>query len=208
MIGLWLSVRGILRSSSRTMRLDSELMSEIDGIHVDVHPYDPPIMAPGFAAELQQAWPQAPYDLHFIEDRVDADTIVHEVANTNPRLRRVYGPSPRAHERWGLALAASDIVSGSADTALKGRPWLLVTAPTVRREPIQRVELSSRALARVAVLAGGQCDIVLDRDVDGTFATDTMRRHVAEIVVGKAILGRADAAAAASALRRAWRISQ
>lgn len=206
MVGVWLSVQELLSSPSPTLRLNGALMAQVDGIHLDVHQNDSPSLAAAFAAELWKAWPLAVYDVHFINDRGDADLIVANIRGANPSLRRIYSPQPRTGSNWAVSISASDIARGSADDHLAGRGWILVTTPPSTRTLVERIEVVSRAVVQVAGLSNGTCAVVLDRDVDCSFATDLIRSHITEVVVGKAILGHTDAADAAAVLRRTWKV--
>ena len=206
MVGVWLSVQELLSSSSPTKRLSGTLMARVDGIHVDVHQNDSPNLAASFAAELCKAWPLAVYDVHFIDDRGDADLIVANIREANPGLRRIYSPQPRNDSNWAVSISASDIARGSVNDHLARRGWILVTTPPSTRTLVERIEVVSRAVVQVAALSNGTCAVILDRDVDCSFATDLIRSHITEVVVGKAILGHADAADAAAAVRRTWKV--
>jgi hypothetical protein len=206
MTGVWLSVQELLNSSSSAKRLSDTLMATVDGIHLDVHQNDSANLAAAFAAELYKAWPAAIYDVHFIDDRADADLIVANIRRANPGLRRIYSPRPRNGSMWAVSIAASDIARGSVDDALAGRRWILVTTPPSTRTLVERIEVVSRAVAHVAAISNGTCAVILDRDVHRNFATDLIRSHITEVVVGKAILGHTDAADAAAAVRRTWKV--
>lgn len=203
MIGLWLSVRLVLDRSLPMERLDQRLTDAIDGVHVDIHTHDTHHQPVEFVAELRRTLPALPYDLHFIDGRIDEEAFVRSAAEAHPLLRRVYSRVPHVREDWGPCLSTGEVASGRADDLLVGASWVLVTAPAITRPRAERADLVSSALTRIRELRGGSIDVVLDRDVDA-LAAHTIRENVAEIVVGKAILTHEDPAAAAYALRRAW----
>jgi hypothetical protein len=208
MTEIWLSVRELLMPSVRAQPLDASLMTRLQGIHIDVHPQDSLGDISRLLYCLEESTLGTPFDLHFIEDRPDAETIVESVLELREGLRSVYSARRTAIRKWNLAISAREIASGDIDNHSSIQRRILITAPSKKHDVLERVKLVTRAVERIQTLIGSTCEIVLDRDVDEHLATRYIRKAVAEIVVGKAILHHPSPLKSIEQLRLAWRTSQ
>lgn len=208
MTEIWLSVRELLMPSARAQPLDASLMTRLQGIHVDVHPQYSLGDILQLLCRLEDSTLGAPFDLHFIEDRPDAETIVDSVLELRGGLRSVYSAGRTATRKWNLAISAREIASGDIANYPSIQRKILITAPSKKHDVLERVKLVTTAVERIQMLSRSTCEIVLDRDVDSHLATSYLRKAVAEIVVGKAILHHPSPLKSIEQLRFAWRASQ